>query len=121
MAIAKESFLAACAFDITVRRRLLICTLAAPLILMTPATLTYAAEQLPSDVKVFIARRAQCDHFRGEDSDDAERVAWPAVITSISRLLLRNPGFVRGGDAVPDRADDRSRPLKRRVVPASEL
>jgi predicted lipoprotein len=90
MAIAKESFVTARALDITVRRRLLICTLAAPLILMTPATLTYAAEQLPSDVKAFIARRAQCDHFRGEDADDAERAAF---------LRKKMDTYCKGSDA----------------------
>lgn len=30
---------------------------------------------LPADVRAFIARRDGCDHFRGEDSDDAARAA----------------------------------------------
>lgn len=63
------------AFDETVRRRPLIYTLAVSLILVAPV-LTCAAEQLPVDVKNFIARREQCDHFRGEDADDAKRAAF---------------------------------------------
>lgn len=33
------------------------------------------AAPLPADVQTFINRRNDCDHFRGEDSPDAERRA----------------------------------------------
>lgn len=32
-----------------------------------------AADPLPDDVTAFIANRTQCDHFRGEESDDPAR------------------------------------------------
>lgn len=42
-----------------------------------------AARALPREVQTFILRRDGCDHFRGEDPYDAERMA------QISRQLTR--------------------------------
>jgi hypothetical protein len=36
---------------------------------------TLAASRLPRDVRAFMERRDECDHFRGEDSPDADRRA----------------------------------------------
>jgi hypothetical protein len=33
------------------------------------------AIRLPADVRAFVARRASCDHFRGEGADDPTRAA----------------------------------------------
>lgn len=39
----------------------------------SPAYAAPSSRPLPPDVRAFVARRDQCDHFRGEDSDDPER------------------------------------------------
>jgi len=44
-----------------------------------PALAATATDALPSDVLAFIARRDQCDHFRGEEAYDAKRAAFLAA------------------------------------------
>ncbi|WP_376096663.1 hypothetical protein ACE7GA_05295 [Roseomonas sp. CCTCC AB2023176] len=46
--------------------------------------LLIAATALPPEVAAFVERRGRCDHFRGEDSEDAERRA------EIRHLLREN-------------------------------
>jgi hypothetical protein len=43
-----------------------------------------ASSRLPEDVSRYLRQRAQCDHWRGEDGNDAERAAsisWFACMT----------------------------------------
>lgn len=49
-----------------------------------------SAADLPPDVAAFVARRDRCDHFRGENAEDAARRA------AIARVLTAN---CRGTDA----------------------
>ena len=44
------------------------------LTLMLKVSPVFAAD-MPDDVKIFIARRDKCDHYRGEPVDDPERQA----------------------------------------------
>lgn len=37
------------------------------------ARATGAPRAIPADVRAFVVRRDNCDHFRGEDADDAQR------------------------------------------------
>ena len=37
--------------------------------------LVEAAAGMPADVRAFVAKRTQCDHFRGEEPYDAARAA----------------------------------------------
>lgn len=39
------------------------------------STFVAAAQPLPADVRVFVDRREQCEHWRGEYSEDEARIA----------------------------------------------
>ena len=55
-----------------------LCLTALLLVGMMQAGPAFAA-RLPDDVARFVERRARCDHFRGEDSEDPERRAYIAA------------------------------------------
>jgi len=78
---------------------------------------SFAADQktnrprLPEDVRTFIERRDGCDHFRGEDSPDAERRA--QIDRELQRLcsgtdaeLARLKRIYAGNKAVQQSLDD---------------
>lgn len=69
------------------------------------------ALKLPEDVRAFIERRDGCDHFRGEDSPDAERRAQidrelQRLCTGTDAELARLKRVYAGNKAIQHSLDD---------------
>ena len=75
--------------------------------LPTEASAQRRAQSLPADVQRFIGKRDRCDHFRGEESEDAARAAeidaaltrfctgTDAALARLKRVHARNRAVLR--------------------------
>ncbi len=90
------------------------------MILASFLALASVADQsrLPRDVRAYVARRDQCDHFRGEDSPDEARQAQiqaaqlrlctgaDAQLARLKRIHARNRAVQRLLDRYDPRIED---------------